>query len=51
MFKRLMGLIWVALMIGAVLRGAPGAEAQEVTLKVHHFLPPPSVTHAKFIKP
>ena len=51
MFKRLMGLIWAALMIGAVLRGAPGAEAQEVTLKVHHFLPPPSVTHSKFIKP
>jgi TRAP-type C4-dicarboxylate transport system substrate-binding protein len=25
--------------------------AQEVTLKVHHFLPPPSVAHAKFMQP
>ena len=31
--------------------GLAAAQAQEVTLRVHHFLPPPSVTHAKFIKP
>jgi len=27
------------------------ATAQEVTLKIHHFLPPPSTVHAKFIVP
>lgn len=34
--------LWVALDAGA---------AQEVTLKVHHFLPPGSTAHAKFIVP
>lgn len=28
-----------------------GAQAEEVTLKVHHFLPPGSTAHAKFITP
>lgn len=28
-----------------------GSYAQEVTLKVHHFLPPPSTAQAKFIQP
>jgi TRAP-type C4-dicarboxylate transport system substrate-binding protein len=37
--------------VAAALLGAGAAGAQEVTLKVHHFLPPPSVAHAKFIKP
>ena len=27
------------------------AAAQEITLKIHHFLPPPSTVHAKFIVP
>lgn len=27
------------------------AQAQEVTLKIHHFLPPPSTAQAKFIQP
>lgn len=30
---------------------AMSAQAQEVTLKIHHFLPPPSTAHAKFITP
>jgi len=30
---------------------APFAQAQEIILKVHHFLPPPSTAHAKFITP
>jgi TRAP-type C4-dicarboxylate transport system substrate-binding protein len=29
----------------------PQAVAQEVTLRVHHFLPPPSTTHRDFIEP
>ncbi|MEM7651902.1 MAG: TRAP transporter substrate-binding protein [Pseudomonadota bacterium] len=55
---RLMGrsglaALGVALMAGAsALVGAPSAgQAQEVTLKVHHFLPPPSTTHRLFIEP
>jgi TRAP-type C4-dicarboxylate transport system substrate-binding protein len=28
-----------------------GAQAQEVTIRVHHFLPPPSTAHAKFMQP
>jgi TRAP-type C4-dicarboxylate transport system substrate-binding protein len=34
----------------ATLFAVPAA-AQEVTLKIHHFLPPPSVAHSKFILP
>jgi TRAP-type C4-dicarboxylate transport system substrate-binding protein len=34
----------------AILFTVP-ATAQEVTLKIHHFLPPPSVAHSKFIVP
>lgn len=30
---------------------APAARAAEVTLKLHHFLPPPSVAHAQFLQP
>ncbi len=43
----------IALAVAAWLLGAglAPAAAQEVTLKVHHFLPPPSVAHAKFIEP
>ncbi len=39
----------LALAAAAVAGGA--AEAQDVTLRVHHFLPPPSVAHAEFIAP
>src|SRR5688572_2433604 len=28
-----------------------GVAAQDVTLRIHHFLPPPSTAHAKFIVP
>ncbi|WP_299620408.1 TRAP transporter substrate-binding protein [Pelagibius sp.] len=35
---------------GAALATAP-AVAQEITLRVHHFLPPPSTTHKDFIVP
>jgi TRAP-type transport system periplasmic protein len=35
----------------AALASAAPARAQEVTLRVHHFLPPSSVAHEKFIKP
>ncbi len=31
--------------------GAASGLAQEVTLRVHHFLPPPSTTHKDFIEP
>ncbi len=37
--------------LGAMALGAGIAQAQEVTLRVHHFLPPPSVAHAEFIAP
>ena len=36
----------------ACLAGVAGtAQAQEVTLKVHHFLPPASYAHTQFIQP
>ena len=35
----------------ALLAAAPVAQAQEIMLKVAHFLPPPSTAHAKFITP
>ncbi len=38
------------MIVTLVLLGLP-AMAAEVELKVHHFLPPPAVAHAKFIKP
>lgn len=36
---------------GALFGGAAQSMAQEVTLKVHHFLPPPSTTHSKILVP
>lgn len=51
MFGRLKALSLTTLAAGLAWLGATGAQAQEVTLKLHHFLPPPSVAHAKFIKP
>jgi len=51
MFGRLKALSLTILAAGFALLGAAGAQAQDVTLKVHHFLPPPSVAHSKFIKP
>jgi len=44
----LLGLA-AGLFLGPLLIGA--AQAQEVTLRVHHFLPPPSTTHKDFIEP
>jgi TRAP-type C4-dicarboxylate transport system substrate-binding protein len=37
--------------LAALFAAAPLAQAQEITLKVAHFLPPPSTAHAKFITP
>lgn len=50
MFRVLAG---AALALLLLLAGAapPRAAAQEVTLKVAHFLPPASTAHAKFIAP
>ncbi len=45
------GLVGLALAACVWPLGSDAARAQEVTLKVHHFLPPPSVTHSKFIEP
>jgi len=43
--------IAVILGLGALLGAAPLTQAQEITLKVHHFLPPPSPAHTKLITP
>lgn len=49
---KLFGGIVVPLLLSTALSASAGvATAQEVTLKVHHFLPPPSTAHAKFITP
>ena len=37
--------------LAAVLTASLPAAAQEVTLKVHHFLPPTSTAHQKLITP
>ncbi len=37
--------------VGASLLSAPVQAEDTVTLKVHHFLPPPSTAHAKLIEP
>ena len=39
-----------ALVLGVLLM-APPAGAQEITLRLHHFLPPSSTTHAGFLEP
>ncbi|MFN7277750.1 MAG: C4-dicarboxylate ABC transporter, partial [Betaproteobacteria bacterium] len=39
-----------AAFLAALLAAVPAA-AQEVTLKVHHFLPPPSTGHQKVVLP
>ncbi|NIA70089.1 TRAP transporter substrate-binding protein [Pelagibius litoralis] len=39
----------LALLAGTMVTGP--ATAQEVTLRIHHFLPPPSTTHKDFIAP
>ena len=41
----------VTMGFAALLAAALQVQAQEVILKVHHFLPPPSTAHAKFITP
>ena len=50
--RRLLGAVAFAAapLLAATVGGAPAA-AQEVTLRVHHFLPPSSTTHAGFIEP
>jgi TRAP-type C4-dicarboxylate transport system substrate-binding protein len=48
--RRFLSLAGVALAAPAVLR-VTRANAQEVTLKMHHFLPPVSNGHAKFLRP
>lgn len=48
--RRFLSLAASAVAAPAVLR-ATRANAQEVTLKMHHFLPPVSNGHAKFLKP
>lgn len=45
--KRLTAIMGFA----ALLAAAAPVQAQEIILKVHHFLPPPSTAHAKFITP
>lgn len=45
LWKVLSAVLGLALLTGAPVRAA------EVTLKVHHFLPTKSVTHARFIQP
>ncbi len=37
--------------VAALAMAAGTAQAQDVTLKIHHFLPPPSPAQAKFIQP
>jgi TRAP-type transport system periplasmic protein len=45
--KQITAILGLAALLGA----AQLVQAQEVTLKVAHFLPPPSTAHAKFITP
>ncbi|MBF0325913.1 TRAP transporter substrate-binding protein [Magnetospirillum moscoviense] len=47
MFRKMLG----AAMAVAVMGGASGADAQEVTLKVHHFLGPQAPQHAAVLAP
>ena len=49
MFNLPRALLAAAMLTATLVPAA--AEAQEVTLRVHHFLPPPSVTHKDFIEP
>lgn len=37
--------------VAMIAFGAPTARAQDVTLRVHHFLPPPSVAHSELLEP
>lgn len=48
--RRFLMVAGSAVAMPAVLR-ATRAHAQEVTLRMHHFLPPVSVAHSKFLKP
>lgn len=48
--RRFLSLTGTAIAAPAILR-VTAANAQEVTLKMHHFLPPVSNGHAKFLKP
>ena len=41
----------VGVAVAGLALGAAAAMAQEVTLKVHHFLPPKATTHAKVLVP
>jgi TRAP-type C4-dicarboxylate transport system substrate-binding protein len=48
--RQFLNLAGAALAAPAIMR-ATRANAQEVTLKMHHFLPPVSNGHAKFLRP
>ncbi|MCA1998710.1 MAG: TRAP transporter substrate-binding protein [Hyphomicrobiales bacterium] len=48
--RRFLGLVGAGVAAPAILR-ATRAHAAEITLKLHHFLPPVSNGHAKFLKP
>ncbi len=48
-FTRILRLTGVTFLAALALSGA--VRAQEVTLKLHHFLPPMSPFHAKFMRP
>jgi len=49
--KRRTALLALTSLAAALLLGAHGALAQEVTLKIAHFLPPNSTAQTKFIEP
>jgi TRAP-type C4-dicarboxylate transport system substrate-binding protein len=44
-------LVVSAILLGLGLAAGPPARAQEVTLKLHHFVPPGAPPHARFLKP
>ncbi len=51
-FRNFLPTMLCALALAAAALAVPGSSpAQEVTLKLHHFLPPSSTTHAGFLKP
>lgn len=51
MSKTIAGGAVIGGLMAATMLSAGTAAAQEVTLRVHHFLPPPSTAHAQFIEP
>ena len=49
--RRALPWLGLAATLVAGLAAASPAEAQEITLRLQHFLPPPSVTHKNFVEP